>query len=267
MNVPPLTWLYAPASRPELVRKALASEAHAVIVDLEDAVPPPAKEEARRAAAELLASAVEKAAFVRVNAVGTEWWRDDVEALATASIRGIVVPKIESPDDVDRVCERAQPPWQIECLLESARGVLHAFEIASHPRVTGISLGEADLAAELGATALDWPRSQLVLAAVAAGLPRPPQAVYTKLGDAEGLRLSCAAGRALGQLGRRAIHPSQLPVIVAVYRPTVADLRAAEELLRSGEGGRVVGERFVDAAALRAARTTVALADAYGTTS
>lgn len=263
---PPLTWLYAPASRPELVAKALASDAHAVIVDLEDAVPPSAKEAAREEAAALLATPVDKPVFVRVNGLGTEWHHDDVAALATTAIDGIVVPKVESAADVELICGNCDPTWQVHCLLESARGVLRAFEIAVHPRVSGISLGEADLAAETGAAALDWPRAQVVLAAVAAGLPRPPQAVYTRVADLEGLRESCRAGRALGQLGRRAIHPSQLPVIVDEYRPSAEEAHEAERLIALGASGRVAGDRFVDAAALRGAEVTVALAHAYGTT-
>lgn len=262
MTAPPLTWLYAPASHPELVAKALASEAHAVIVDLEDAVAPGAKTDARAATTELLAGPHEKTAYVRINRIGSEWWEDDLAALEQSTIAGVVLPKVESRLDADRVPGR----WTVECLLESARGLLNAFEIASHPRVTGIALGEADLSAETGATELDWARSQLVFTAVAAGLPRPPQAVYTAVRDLEGLRASCAAGRALGHLGRKAINPAQLPVIVESYRPTAREAHAAEELVAAGGGGRVEGDRFVDAAALREAEATLALARAYGTT-
>ena len=261
MTAPPLTWLYAPADRPELVEKALASEAHAVIVDLEDAVAPAAKADARAAAAALLAGSLTKPVYVRVNSVGTEWCDADLDALAATGIAGVVVPKVQSPGDVDGIPSR----WQVECLLESARGVVNAFAIASHPRVTGVALGESDLSAETGATELDWARSQVVLAAVAAGLPRPPQAVYTNVRDLDGLRASCAAGRALGHLGRKAIHPSQLPVIVDVYRPTAAEAHDAEALVAAGEGGRLAGDRFVDASAFRHAQATLALARAYGT--
>lgn len=262
MTAPPLTWLYAPASRPELVEKALASEAHAVIVDLEDAVSPDEKADARVAAVELLVGPLEKTVYVRINGLATEWWEEDLAALEGLGITGIVLPKVDARTDVDRI----PATWSVECLLESALGVLRAFEIASHPRVSGISLGEADLTAETGATELGWARSRVIFAAVAAGLQRPPQAVYTKVRDLDGLRISCAAGRALGHLGGKAIHPSQLPVIVEEYLPTVAEAHAAEELLAGGAGGRSHGDRFVDAAALKQAHTTLALAGVYGTT-
>src|SRR5690606_31805273 len=102
-------------------------------------------------------------------------------------------------------------------LLESAAGIEQAHQIATaHPAVRGIALGEADLSADLGITdetALNWPRSRAVVAARAAGLPPPAQSVYPDIRDIDGLARSCAAGRALGFLGRTAIHPRQLPVI------------------------------------------------------
>lgn len=265
MHVPPLTWLYAPAHRPELVEKAIASDAHAVVVDLEDAVAPSDKARARATVAGQLAAPASKPIFVRINGLGTKWWHEDLAAVSGTSVAGITIPKVESRDDVTRVCGACDSTWNIECLLESALGVLRAFEIASHPRVTGIALGEADLAAETGAGALDWPRTQIIFAAVAAGLPRPPQGVYTNIGDLDGLRASCAVGRALGHLGRRAIHPSQLPVIVDAYLPTAAEVARAEEVAAGGAGGRMAGERFIDAAALKAAEATLALARVYGT--
>lgn len=262
MAAPPLTWLYAPASRPELVEKALASEAHAVIVDLEDAVSPAQKATSRAASAALLEGPLEKTVYVRINGLATRWWEDDLAALEGRGIAGIALPKVAGRSDVDRI----PATWLVECLLESALGVLRAFEIAAHPRVSGISVGEADLTAETGATKLDWARSQVIFAAVAAGLPRPPQAVFTAVRDLDGLRRSCVEGRALGHLGRKAIHPAQLPVIVDAYRPTAAEAGAAEALLAGGPDGRVEGEAFVDAAALRHAELTVELARAYGTT-
>ncbi len=105
-------------------------------------------------------------------------------------------------------------------------------------------------------------------AAVAAGLPRPPQSVYPHVRDAEGLARSCARGRELGHLGRAAIHPAQLPVIEQAYLPTEEELeRARETVERLGADavGTLGGGEFVDAAMLGAARQTIALADAYGT--
>jgi citrate lyase subunit beta/citryl-CoA lyase len=272
-TVPPLTWLYVPGDRPERVEKAFASQAHAVIVDLEDAVAPGAKAEARRQVAELLDRPRDRLALVRVNGLATPWWREDVETAAELPVAGIVLPKVESPADVDAVAAVPSIDGRLHCLLETALGIENAFTISSHPAVVRVSLGEADLGADLAveASGLDWARSRVVNAARAAGLPRPPQSVYAAIGDAEGLAASCAHGRALGHLGRAAIHPSQLPVILDAYRPTRAEVERARELLAAfaaradeGVGAFVVGDRFVDAAVVRSAELTSALADAYG---
>jgi citrate lyase subunit beta/citryl-CoA lyase len=260
MKAPPLTWLYVPGDRPDRVEKALASAAHAVIVDLEDGVAPGAKAEARENVVALLAREGEKPVYVRVNAGEAE----DLDAVAPLHLTGIVVPKVARSEDVP---ETAHP---VHCLIESAAGVEAAYEIARAPGVAGISLGESDLRSETGAleAGLDWARSRIVNAAVAAGLPRPQQSVYPHVDDDDGLARSCARGRELGHLGRAAIHPRQLPIIERAYLPTAAELERAQatvERLEAAGAGTLGGGEFVDAAMLGAARQVVALAGAYGT--
>jgi citrate lyase subunit beta/citryl-CoA lyase len=263
-ELPPLTWLYVPADRPDRVEKALASAAHAVIVDLEDAVAPDAKDAARANLASLFAAPRGKRVLVRVNPLATQWGHADLEAVAGLHVDAIAFPKVESPDDV-------AGGLPVHCLIESAAGVEAAYDIARHPGVTGISLGEADLRGETGAgdAGLDWARARIVNAAVAAGLPRPPQSVYADVRDLDGLAASCAHGRALGHLGRAAIHPAQLPVIEHAYLPTEAEAAEAREVVerfeRSESGAFAVEGAFVDVAIVRGARQTVALADRYGT--
>jgi citrate lyase subunit beta / citryl-CoA lyase len=257
VTVPPLTLLYVPADRPDRVEKALSSAAHAVIVDLEDGVPPAAKDEAR-ANVRRLEGRAGKRVLVRVNADSAA----DLEAVAALPIDGVVVPKVERPEDVP-VLE-----LPVHCLLESASGVEAAYAIACHPRVVGISLGEADLRSQTGASDLDWARARIVNAAVAAGLPRPPQSVYPHVRDLEGLAASCRRGRELGHLGRAAIHPSQLQVIEAAYLPTaeeVAHAQATVVRLEAAGVGTLGGGEFVDAAMLGAAQQVLALAERYGT--
>jgi citrate lyase subunit beta/citryl-CoA lyase len=271
LTVPPLTWLYASATRPDVLANAAASEAHVVILDLEDSVSPSGKANARSAVRAVLDRKPAKPVYVRINGTETPWWEADVEALADAEFAGVVVPKIEAPAAVDAIVARlGREDLRVHCLIETALGVEQAYEIAAHRRVTGLSLGEADLRVELGADAygLDWCRSRIVVAATAAGLPRPPQSVYPQVHDLDGLRLSCERGRALGHLGRTAVHPAQLPVIVDVYRPTEAELVDAREVVAAFESASaafVSGPRFLDAPALRGARLMLELADAYGT--
>lgn len=123
------------------------------------------------------------------------------------------------------------PGRALHALIESPLGVESAFEIAS----AGIGLGEADLRSALGvATAehLGWQRARIVNAAAAAGLEPPAMSVYADVGDLEGLRASCEAGRASGFVGRAAIHPAQLPVIREAFTPSGAEVARAREVLQ-----------------------------------
>jgi citrate lyase subunit beta/citryl-CoA lyase len=272
MIAPSLTWLYAPASRPELVEKALATRAHAVIVDLEDAVAPADKDDARGNLEALLGAPLERTVCVRINGLASPWWQADLAiAVSLAGVDSLLLPKVESAGDVGVIVEelaRASSTLALRCLIESARGVESALEIASaSPRLQGVSLGEADLRSELRCDedGLDYVRSRLILASAAAGLPRPPQSVYPRLRDPEGLARSCARGRTLGFLGRAAIHPEQLEEIERAYLPTAQELESAREIVEGADGARTQADgSFVDAAFVRGASETVALAERYG---
>ncbi|UNO44245.1 CoA ester lyase [Streptomyces sp. MST-110588] len=294
----PLTWLYVPGDRPKTVTKALGSGADVVLIDLEDAVAPGRKRYALRATAELLSDAAvgPVPVHVRINALDGPLAETEVRTLAPLpGLAGLRLPKVKGPADVVRVAAwaadtarpvRPQPagggpgseatgegggPRRVPCLyalLESALGVENAFAIAlAHPAVCGIALGEADLRAELGVrddAGLCWARGRAVVAACAAGLAPPAQSVYPHVRDTAGLALSCARGRALGFLGRAAIHPRQLPVIERAYLPTPEEIAAAEETVRAA--GADAGAlslpdgRFVDAAVVAGARRVLALA-------
>jgi citrate lyase subunit beta/citryl-CoA lyase len=262
-KLPPLTWLYVPADRADRVGKAIVSGAHAVIVDLEDAVAPAAKNDARAGLGDVLRERASVRVYVRVNALETPWADDDLAAVAGLTIDGVVLPKVESVElpEVGAL--------ELYCLLETALGVERAFEIASRPRVAGIGLGEADLRAQTGAgdAGLDWARGRVINAARAARLPRPPQSVYPDIADLDGLAASCARGRELGFFGRTAIHPKQLPVIERAYLPTVRDVEEAREIVAAAvgdEGAFALAGRLVDAPIVAAAQQTVALAERYG---
>ncbi|MFI6206630.1 HpcH/HpaI aldolase/citrate lyase family protein [Streptomyces sp. NPDC051041] len=266
----PLTWLYAPGDRPERVAKALVAGADVVVVDLEDAVAPDRKEYARAATAELLGEPQPVPVHVRVNAPGSPPAAADLAALAALpGVSGLRLPKVAAPRQVVRVARRtARAGTPLYALLETALAVEHAHAIATaHPALRGIALGETDLRADLGVRddrGLDWSRSRVVVAARAAGLPPPPQSVHPDVRDLEGLAASCAHGRALGFLGRAALHPRQLPVIERAYLPTRRELEEAETVIEAAAavpGAQVLPDgRFVDAAAVAAARRTLSLA-------
>jgi citrate lyase subunit beta/citryl-CoA lyase len=266
--------LYVPGDRPERFGKALQSEADAIVLDLEDAVAPERNEFARGAVAEFLRSPATKPVFVRVNGLASGLISADVRALAGARIDGIRLPKVEDAAGVAavvRMLEAQDLAADLWCLLESARAVELAYEIACSPRVAAVALGEADLRASLGVTdaGLDYVRSRCVVAARAAGLPAPMLAVYTLLGDEQGLRRSTEQGKALGFFGRSAIHPEQLGVINEVFTPSAEEVAAAREIVNalgeaSADGSGAVAlpdGRFVDRAVAEQAQGVVALAE------
>ena len=274
-NLPIRSYLYVPGSDPRRIEKALASEADAVILDLEDAVAPNRKEEARTTVAEVLRSEHEKPVFVRINAPDSVLAEEDVEAVAGPRLAGLRLPKTESPESVRRVAQRLENlgcEAGLQCLIESALGLEFAFEIArTHEKVVGMSLGEADLAADLGVrgdAGLLYARSRLVAATRAAGLPGPVQSVYTNVRDAEGLRRSTMEGKNMGFVGRSAIHPAQIEVINEVFTPTEEEVAEAKDLLArleestgTGTGAFALEDgRFVDEAVVGSARLTHALA-------
>ncbi|MFE3037498.1 HpcH/HpaI aldolase/citrate lyase family protein [Streptomyces canus] len=270
----PLTWLYVPGDRPETVTKALAAGADVVVVDLEDAVAPDRKRYAREATAERLSDPQPVPVHVRVNALDGPLAAADLAALAPLpGVCGLRLPKVTSPAQITRVARRTArtegggaPP--LYALLESALGIERAYAIATaHPSLRGIALGEADLRADLGVRhdgGLDWSRSRVVVAARAAALPPPSQSVHPDIRDLEGLEASCAHGRALGFLGRAAVHPRQLPVIERAFLPTEEEIEQAETILKAAEaqqGAQALADgTFIDAAVVTQAHRTLSLA-------
>lgn len=267
---PPLTWLYAPGDRPSVVAKALVSGADVVVIDLEDAVAPDRKDHARAATADLLSDPQPVPVHVRVNALDGPLAEQDLKSLFAAPLPGLAglrLPKVTSPDQITHLTA-VTGTTPLYALLESALGVERAHAVATAgPALHGIALGEADLRADLGVrhdSGLDWSRSRVVVAARAAGLPAPAQSVHPDTRDLEGLAASCAHGRALGFLGRAAIHPRQLPIIERAYLPTAHEIERAETILRAARtdpGAQALPDgTFVDAAVVTAAHRTLTLA-------
>ncbi|MGI5289695.1 HpcH/HpaI aldolase/citrate lyase family protein [Nonomuraea polychroma] len=266
----PVTWLYVPGDRPERFDKAVASGADVVIIDLEDAVAPARKDKARaNAAAYLRARTTDVPVHVRINDLATERGQADLAAVGELA-EAVRVPKVESVAVLDAIT--GVPAY---ALLESAAGIVAARDIAAHPHVAGVALGEQDLAAELAISdesAMNHLRLQVVLAAAAAGLPPVPLSVYPHVTDEAGLIASCRAGRTLGLFGRTAIHPRQIPAIRRAFRPTDEEaaraaeiVEAAEQAERAGLGAVALPDgRFADAPIVARARRTVALARQLG---
>lgn len=271
-SAPPRSWLYVPADRPELVPKALAGPADAVVVDLEDAVPSTAKDAARAGLGQIAALPRTKPLWVRMNHPSTGWGEADLAALATLPIDGVRLPKSEDPELVAATAQRLGRP--VHLLLESAAGVENVAVLARCSQwVRGVALGEADLLADLGGldpSALTYSRGRVVSAARAAGLPQPVMSVWTAIGDLEGLRADTLAARAAGFLGRSVIHPSQVPVVNAAFTPTAEEVARAQRIVASMRSTEQAGAgvhvdesgHFLDAAVVKRARLVLALAGA-----
>jgi citrate lyase subunit beta/citryl-CoA lyase len=259
------SYLFAPGHNEKLLRRVFEAGADVVMLDLEDAVPPHAKRQARAMVAEVL---VDREAWVRINAVGTELAAADLEAVA-GFVAGIRIPKVESPADVEWVRERA-PDTPLICAIETARGLMAAPEIATLPGVRHLSLGGVDLRRDLGAADGNlqtlYARSHLVVVSRAAGLDPPIDSVYARLDDDEGLREQAEFARSLGFFGKSAIHPRQLPVLHAVFTPSSDELDWAQTVLDAfdaagGEAVKLADGEFVDLPVAERARRLLEVAD------
>jgi citrate lyase subunit beta / citryl-CoA lyase len=264
------SYLFAPAHNEKLLGKVFDAGADAVMLDLEDAVPPDAKPAARALA---VAALRERSAWVRVNAVRTAECGADLDAVG-ALAAGIRIPKVESAEDVAWVADRA-PGTPLICAIESARGILAAAEIAAAPGVRHLSIGGVDLRRDLGAgdgaEPMLYARSHIVLASRAAGLAPPIDSVHPHVSDEAGLRAAAEHARALGFFGKSAIHPRQLAVLHDVFTPNEQEVAWAREVIDAftaagGEPLRLENGEFVDVPVADRARRVLSIADAVTAT-
>ena len=271
--------LYVPGSNARALAKAPTLPADAFILDLEDAVLPEAKLVARRAVCDALASGAfaGRCATVRVNALGTPWGAAELEAVAQAGASAIVLPKVESPDDVAAVeaalvrhgAPAGLPLW---LMVETPRAVLDLERVAAaSQRVRALVVGSEDLsrALRLGVDAarrgLAFTLGRVVLVARALGL-EALDGVATDLADLAAFKASCAEGRALGFDGKTLLHPGQVPLANEVFGVSAAQAVAAAELIEAWESARAQGSgvavyrgRLVEALHVEQARRELAL--------
>ena len=236
--------LFAPASRPDMCAKLPRSGPDGVVLDLEDAVAPAAKAEARlqarAAAAELGGQHPELAVFVRVNPPGAEWFADDIAQSLAAELTGLVVPKLESAAQVDLVHEglaqAERSHLRLLAGIETAAGVARAADVVGHPRVDWAYFGAEDFITDMGGVRTDdslevlYARSQVALAARLAGVPVLDQ-VVTAFGDDERFLADAAVGRSIGYSGKLCIHPAQVPLANQCFSPSPEERDRARALL------------------------------------
>ncbi|GAB7007875.1 CoA ester lyase [Nocardioides sp. AN3] len=240
------TWLFVPASRPDRFDKALANGADVVIIDLEDAVAPADKAAARAAAATYLATGAQVA--VRINPPGTPWHDRDLDLVATHRPT-VILPKAEEAAAVAAISERARAA--MIPLIESALGTLNAPAIARTSGVCRLALGNVDLAAQLGVnpadrTALQWSRSMLVTASVAAGIAAPIDGVTLDVTDSDAAADDARHGHRLGFGAKLCIHPAQVAAVRTAFAPSEADVAWAQRIIEAA--GAIDGVAVVDGA-------------------
>jgi citrate lyase subunit beta/citryl-CoA lyase len=233
------SWLFVPGDRPERFSKAVGSGADVVILDLEDAVAPKAKPAARSHIVAWLNGGGR--AVVRVNAAASQWFDDDLAALAGApGLLAVLLPKAESAEVVSEAVIRAGVP--VVALVESARGVLHAADIAT--AAIRLAFGSLDFALDIAADhdddgALLLARSTLVLASRAAGLAAPIDGVTIALDDPAVTSRAALRSRQLGFGGKLCIHPSQVASVQAAFRPSPEQVAWAREIIAAYGDGAV----------------------------
>ncbi|GAB3397446.1 HpcH/HpaI aldolase/citrate lyase family protein [Amycolatopsis echigonensis] len=260
----PRSWLFCPGERTDRLAKAVAA-ADVAIADLEDAVAPDRKDAARKAVATALHGDPAAAArtWVRVNHDPA-----DLAALAGLDFAGIVVPKAE-PGIVERVAAATSVP--LVALIETAAGLWAARELAAHPRVRTLALGEYDLAVELGTCPPDvdgaplaWARARVVAAAAAEGCPPPPAAVSTVLRDEPRFRADTQQLGRFGFFGRMCIHPAQVSTVHEVLRPSDEEVERATKIVQAAEEATdavlVVDGKMIDPPVVAHARRVAHLA-------
>ncbi|MCB2055460.1 MAG: CoA ester lyase [Geminicoccaceae bacterium] len=273
--------LYMPGSNPRALAKGRSLPADGLILDLEDAVAVDAKEEGRRTIARTLedrSAYGRRELVVRVNGLETKWGRADLTGMARAGADAILLPKVESAEQVDQAAgvldgAGSAADLPIWCMIETPRGVLRVEEIADHPRVACLVMGTSDLTKDLRArhTADRAPMlpslAFCLLAARAAGIDIV-DGVHLDLDDAEGFARSCRQGRDLGFDGKTLIHPAQIGPANTVFGPSAGEIDLARRQIAAfaeaeaeGRGVAVLDGRIVENLHVETARATLALAE------
>ena len=288
---PVRSFLFVPGNKPGWIEKAAGSGADALILDLEDSVPPAHKAEARDLVRGRLAWLAERGqrTWVRINRSPHLYDFDDILAVVGPHLEGVVASKPNGPEDVDTLSAmlseaeyRAGAPvgaTQVLPVLETARSMQLAYEIAQRPRVpaiVGATAKNGDIARALdivwsaeGRETL-YLKSRVVMAARAAG-KLPIGGLWQQVHDLDGLRASAERDRALGMSGELLLHPSNVPVVNAVYTPSPEQvayyegmIAALDAAMAQGRASTIYDGEHIDIAHVTTARQIIALARSFG---
>jgi citrate lyase subunit beta/citryl-CoA lyase len=286
------SWMFVPGHRQKMLDKALGLNADAIMLDIEDGVAPNEKDTARQLIGEVLGRAKASnspARFVRINAIGHARMDADLEAVVRPGLEGLVLPKVETADEVRKVdaflnereprSKMASGVVKLLIAVESPRGLLNAPAIAAcSPRVIGLMFGAEDFGRELGlptsregeARDMLYARSALVIAAASAHV-QAVDGVWVDLKDPEGLVGFARQSRRLGFSGMSSIHPSQIEPINTLFSPTPEEVSYAEQVVDAfeeanarGDGSIALGGQLIDRPIVERARRTLEMARSLG---
>lgn len=286
--VPLRTALFVPGNRPDRVDKAVRSGADAVIIDLEDAVPLNLKAETRPKVRQKVIEHMDQRIFVRVNALGTEFFHEDIDSVVVEGLDGVIAPKMESAAQIREVYEclvaaeekQGIAPGKILIipLIESAAGVERISEIVTEKtvrdRLFTVAFGALDYTLDLGiemtreGMELLYPRSRIAIACRAAGIEPPLDTPFMiDLRDIEALKEDAARARALGFQGKQCIHPNQIEPCHAVFSPSQEEIQQAQRIVAAFEEAEAKGTaaiqldgKFIDYPAVERSRRIIRLA-------
>lgn len=264
--------LYIPGSKARALDKARGLSVDIILFDLEDAVAPDAKAEARTTLAAALAEGGygPRQKIVRINGLDTQWGADDARAVAAMDCDAVLLPKVNSPEDLDALAALI-PNLPIWAMMETPQGILNAAAIAAHPRMAGFVMGTNDLAKDLTArsrSAMITSLQLCLLAARAQGIVAL-DGVFNAFKDDDGLRAECIEGRDMGFDGKTLIHPAQIAICNAAFGPSEEEIALAERQIAAfeaaeaeGQGVAVVDGKIVENLHVATARATLAKAAA-----
>jgi citrate lyase subunit beta / citryl-CoA lyase len=250
------SFLFVPADRPERFKKALDSGANCVIIDLEDAVSPAAKQGARQAVYTFFANGGR--ALLRINALDSEWAVDDLELCAAVAATGVVLPKVETNACIAKLRQYLNQDTPILPLIETAKGLINIRNIASEHTVLRLLFGTVDFCLDLNIDddddkTLDHYRSTFVLVSRSEGLQAPVDGVITTLDDMAVLTASASSAKRMGFGGKLCIHPSQVATVNRCFQATAQQLAWAHQVLviaQSNAGAFQFEGKMVDAPVL-----------------
>lgn len=243
--------LFVSADRPDRVSRAVGSGTDAVILDLEDALAPAARAGARAALADACAAVpASLPVIVRINASGTADHAADLAALRAVVPAAVMVPKAEDPARIDAVRRELDPGIALIALIETARGLARAEQIAACPGVIRLAFGSVDFCADLSCEhrrdILLPARSGLVLVSRLAGIAAPLDGVTLAPHDTRAAQDDAAHARALGMGGKLCIHPAQIAPVRAAFVPSAAERDWALRVLAAGAGVVLLDGQMVD---------------------